>query len=376
MQKISLSKETIKYIKEENKRCIDCKKCYKACPMMDKYGESPKAIMEGITTDKKIDKAMAYSCMLCGLCKKVCPKDIDLGDVFYKSRKDIFSAGENNLKDLGYKSVKFHQQNSFSSVFSYSSIKKDHKTVFMPGCSLASYSDKIVVDTFKYLKNQIEDISIIYECCAKPTMIMGDTEKFKKYYSKLEEVLSSNDIDEVIVACPNCYKVVKENSPDVKVRYIWSIINESGLPIELEGYYANLEQRFTLHDPCPTRYNCDVHDDVREILNSLGLKIDEFKNNRENTECCGSGGMTRVTSNEISIEQTKKRAEETENDTVISYCESCCESMMLAGKSTLHVLDFMFNEDVKNKKIFSQENSSTVGKWMTRRKGIKKIKKL
>ena len=86
--------------------------------------------------------------------------------------------------------------------------------------------------------------------------------------------------------------------------------------------------------------------------------------------------MTRVTSNEISVAQTKNRADKTENDTVISYCESCCESMMLSGKSTLHVLDFMFNDDVKNKKKFNQEKSSTVGKWMTRRKGIKKIKKI
>ena len=376
MQKISLNKETIKHIKEENKKCINCKKCYKVCPMMDKYGESPKEIMEEIISEKKIDKCISYSCMLCGMCKKVCPKDIDLGNMFYETRKDIFSSGEANLKDLGYKTVKFHQQNSFSSVFSYSSIKKNHKTVFMPGCSLASYNDKIVVDTFKYLKKHINSISIIYECCSKPTLIMGDMDKFKTYYSKLEEVLKSNNIDEVIVACPNCYKVIKENSPNVKVTYIWSIINEFGVPKELKDHYSDLEQRFTLHDPCPTRYNSDVHDDVRDILSSMGLKIDEFENNREHTECCGSGGMTRVTSNEISVAQTKNRANKTENDTVISYCESCCESMMLSGKSTLHVLDFMFNDDVKNKKKFNQEKSSTVGKWMTRRKGIKKIKKI
>lgn len=376
MEKIKLDKKNINYIKEEKDKCINCKKCYNVCPMMNRFGESPKAIMEEMSKEGKIDKNLAYSCMLCGLCDNVCPKDIDMGSMFKKARKDIFKDSESNLKDLGYKTVKYHQQNSFSSVFTYGVVKRGHRTVFMPGCSLSSYNENIVVDTFKYLKKHIKGISIIYECCAKPTMIMGDMDKFKKYYSKLDDIFTSNSIETVVVACPNCYKVIKEQSPNVNVIFIWEIFREFGLPKSLEGHYSDLEERFTLHDPCPTRYNAKLHDDVRYILDVMGLKVDEFENNRENTECCGSGGMTRVTSNEISVGQTKRRAEQTKNETVISYCESCCESMILAGKSTLHILDFMFNKDVLNKRVFNQKNSSSVGKWMTRRKGIKKIKKL
>ena len=47
--------------------------------------------------------------------------------------------------------------------------------------------------------------------------------------------------------------------------------------------------------------------------------------------------MLRVTNPKLALEQTNKRASEAKTDTVISYCESCCEAMMIANKNTLHV---------------------------------------
>ena len=142
----------------------------------------------------------------------------------------------------------------------------------------------------------------------------------------------------------------------------------------LINHYNDLDIKFSLHDPCPVRYESKIHDSVRLILKSMGIKIVEFDKSRENTECCGSGGMLRVTNPKLALEQTNKRASEAKTDTVISYCESCCEAMMIANKNTLHILDFMFNDNVINKSKFTQDKTSTIKKWKNRYKSIKLIK--
>lgn len=366
--KINLSQNMLSEITQNESKCIDCNKCYKVCPMMKSYSSSPKSLMKDIINKKNVDKDIPYSCMLCGACNNVCPKDIDLKNMFHNLRKEGF---KNKLKPNKYEIVKFHQINSFSNLFCTSALNNNRKIAFLPGCSLTSYSSDIVQKTFEYLKENLGDVSLAVKCCGKPTEAMGDMKKFKKYYSKLEKVLKDDNIEEVIVACPSCLNTIRKYSKNIKVTPIWNIINKFGVPKELINHYSNLDIRFTLHDPCPMRNETKVHNDVREILNSLGLKVEEFENNRENSECCGSGGMVRVTNPNISKLQTMKRANDAKTDTVISYCESCCESMLIANKKSLHVLDFIFNKDVIDKNKFTQEQTSTLNKWSERYKGAR-----
>lgn len=374
MKKINLEENTIELVKDKNKDCVNCKKCFSVCPMMSSYGSSPKELMDNIIYDKAIDKYIPYSCMLCSICKEKCPKDIDLKDMFYNIRKDIIKNNPQELKDIGHKTVKFHQINSFGPFFSRDFINKKTQKIFLPGCSLSSYSPDIVIKTYEYLKYNIDSISLAVECCGKPTLIMGDTDKFEKYYSKLDNLFEENNISEVIVACPNCFDTIRNSSKCVKVTSLWSIINEYKIPRELENHYIDIEKKFSLHDPCPVRYETKIHEDVRHILTDLGVKVVEFDKNRENTECCGAGAMVRVTNPKISIRQTKRRASEAKTDTVISYCESCCESMISVGKKSLHILDFIFNEEVISKKSFTQNKRSVVHKWKMRYKTIQKGK--
>ena len=374
MNNINLNNKTIEIVKEKNNECVNCKLCFKSCPMMKEYSSSPKELMEEIIKNKSVDKNIPYSCMSCNVCKVKCPKDIDLKEMFYNLRKDVANSDSKSLKGLGYNTIKFHQINSFSPIFSSNYINNNTKKVFLPGCSLSSYSPDIVMKTYNYLKSNIGDISLLIKCCGKPTLAMGDEKKFKDYYSKLEKIFKENEIEEVIVACANCLDTIKNNSKDIKVTSLWSVINEIKIPNELINNYDDINKEFSLHDPCPIRYESKIHDDVRNILNDLGVKVVEFDKNREKSECCGAGAMVRVTNPEISIKQTKKRASEAKSDTVVSYCQSCCESMLSVGKKSLHILDFIFNEDVINKNKFTQDKTSVVHKWKMRYKTAKHSK--
>ncbi|WP_042276687.1 (Fe-S)-binding protein [[Clostridium] dakarense] len=375
MHKIDLSKGVLKDVNENNKNCINCKICFNSCPMMKEYSSSPKELLQSIIDNGMIDKKIPYSCMLCDVCTIKCPKDINLKNMFYDIRKDIFENNLNIIDDIGYKTVKFHQTNSFSPIFSKRFINKTSKKIFFPGCSLSSYSSDIVLKTYDYLKSNIDNISLVFECCGKPTLSMGDMDKFNEYYSKLDFMFNENDIYEVIVACPNCFKTIGSHSENVKVRTLWEVIKEYGVPKELQDYYKDVNLGFSLHDPCPVRNESKVHESVRYILESLGVKVVEFDKNKEKSECCGSGGMVKVTNKELANKQTRKRANEAKTENIVTYCEACCESMLSVEKQTLHILDFMFNEDVINKKKFTQDKKSTIKKWSTRYKGIKLAKK-
>lgn len=372
--KINLNKNTLKEVENNENQCIDCKKCYKICPMMEEYTSSPKSMMKTIIREESVNNEIPYSCTLCGECKIKCPKNIDLKRMFCNIRKEAFD-NKNKIKPNGYNIIKFHQNNSFSPLFSTNKLNINTKRAFLPGCSLTSYSSTLVENIFNYLKDNLEDISLLIKCCGKPTETMGDMDKFKKYYSKLEKIIEENNIEEVIVACPNCLNTIRKYSKNLKVTPIWDIISEYGVPKELINHYKGLDISFTLHDPCPIRNESNIHDEVREILNTLGITIEEFKNNRKNTKCCGSGGMVRVTNYNLSKLQTNKRAMEAKTDSIISYCQSCCEAMLIADKKTLHVLDFIFNKEVIEKNKFTQDTKSTLYKWKERYKGARFSKK-
>lgn len=374
MNNIKLNEDILEEVKLNEINCIDCKKCFNSCPMMKEYSSSPKTLMKNIIECETVDENIPYSCMLCEVCNVKCTQNINLKNMFYNIRKDIFINNPKKLKKLGYNTVKFHQINSFSSLFSKTFLNKNTKRLFLPGCSLSSYSSDLVLKTFKYLQGNIEDIALVFQCCGKPTLSMGDVDTFKKYYSKLEKIFNNEDIEEIIVACPNCFSTIKSNSKNIKVTSIWETIREYGIPENLINHYKDLDKSFSLHDPCPIRYEYQIHDDVRYILNSLGVKILEFDKNRENSECCGSGGMVRITNISISENQSNKRANEAKTDNVISYCQSCCESMIIANKPTLHILDLIFNDSVVNKEKFSQYKTTTINKWAMRYKGIKLAK--
>ena len=129
-----------------------------------------------------------------------------------------------------------------------------------------------------------------------------------------------------------------------------------------------------LHDPCPTRHEKPLHEAVRKILHTINLPFQEFKYNRDKTQCCGSGGMLALTNPKLSREQMVSRAHQTSCDTIISYCQECCHSMNRGGKNGVHILDLLFDEKVANS--MTQPKLTTISSWLNRYKTKRMITQL
>lgn len=354
--------------------CIDCKKCMQGCPMLHEFTDSPKNLLQSFKISMP-SSHISFSCATCNYCFSVCPKDISFKEVFFNAKSE-HAKEDSVLYNFGYKSILFHQKNSFSKYFSAKTKFYEGKyknMAFMPGCALSSYSPDIVKNVYKHLNSLLPGINVLQQCCAQPTRIVGDMVRFRELYSILQADIDTLKVDTVVTACENCYMSLKQYSPKVKVISLYEVLADIGIPKEKENSFGHFE-KVALHDPCPTRYETNLQDSVRAVLDLLGLPYVEFKANREKTECCGSGGMLELTNQKLAQKQMTSRANQTTCKSIISYCQSCAESMNRGGKNGLHILDLIFS-DIDGA-VFKQKKNGLVRKWYNRHKSKKMVEKL
>ncbi|WP_313233580.1 (Fe-S)-binding protein [Tissierella praeacuta] len=358
---------TIKIIKKEEEKCIGCNICMKGCPMLDKFCNSPKNLLKELLDNERFEYTLPYSCMLCGYCTKVCPKEVDLKSLFLDMRRDVVKENNGKLpKELNISGVELHQKLSFSKLFTSDIQNLQSDTIFFPGCGLLSYSPKIVENTYEYLRSKIDGIGIYTKCCGKPTAFMGKDEKFREYYSILEREFKDKNVKRIITGCQNCFMTIGNNSKDIEVISLWEVLANVGIPDDRKGIGKTIELEFTIHDPCPTRDIDIIHSSIRNIVDDLGFKTEEMKYKKGRTLCCGSGGMVSVTQSKIAKSHTRRRAQEAKTEYIITYCQECVESMRRGGKKSYHILDLLFNEDFQH---MEQKNQRLVIKWVNRYRG-------
>lgn len=377
MNSIKLPKDTLERVDTMSKECISCKQCMKNCIMLDNYCESPKELFSEIKRSGEVNIEIPYSCNLCNLCTEVCPKNINQKELYLELRRYTFKNHKKAIKPLGYNVVKFHQKNSFSKLFSASSKKTEEcsTTAFIPGCALMSYSPEIVMKTYEYLQSIIPGIAIILKCCGNPTHTMGDQQGFKHYYSQLEDEMQRLNVTKMITTCPNCFITIKRNNPNLNITTVWEEILEKGMPQGLVNKYKGIDTIFSLHDPCPTRYETSTHEAVREVAKNMGITTQEFKFSKEQTVCCGAGAMVGVTNNNLAVIHMSKRALQAPSKHILTYCQSCVESLSRGEKNALHLLDLMFNEEIYEALSFQQKENNTAQKWINRYNGKRRIER-
>lgn len=247
------------------------------------------------------------------------------------------------------------------------------RTGFMPGCSLPSYSPENVASTIEYLRNHYPDLSVIQKCCGKPTKSLGQIEAFAKRYESLAKDIQNCEIDRMIVACQNCLNTLKSDQGFETVS-LWELIPQLGLPQELKGKAVTSDVTFSIHDSCSARQERKLHDGIRWILNELGYKFVEPQHTRENTRCCGAGGMVVSANPDLAKRVMMRRVQELPTENIVVYCASCRSSMLTGGGKAWHILDLIWGP-VVNKNSLPPGNvlAAPVKAWANRYKSKKVI---
>lgn len=339
---------THKVALEEASRCLqcECKLCMKECMMMPEYTSCPKELFKEYLEKgyENMDMNIAYSCNECKQCTIKCPNSFEIRENFMEMRKEYVKANGGISPLDGHIGLDDGQELECSKKYSITIPgKKETKYVLIPGCTVPASFPELVEKTYEHMKETLgeSNVGIILQCCARPTEIIGETELFQERYSRVQKEIESVDADVIVTLCPSCYLTYEKYSGKKVISY-WDLMREEiGIPQGQENIGVDSDVIFNIHDSCPTRDVTSHHDSIRWILSKLGYKVEEMANIRENTRCCGVGGMLGCINADLYKKIVDRRVKDATQNHIISYCGSCRGSMELGGLDSLHILQLI-----------------------------------
>ncbi len=347
---------------KEADRCrqCECKLCMKECIMLNDYTECPKALFTEYLEKgtENVERMIAYSCNECNQCTLKCPKEFDLKSTF-KALKEVYAEQNDGLVPLEILQPSDASQikecdEQYCTRVDATPIEKMEKPkkqktkyVFVPGCTVPAYSPEGVENVVRHLKDTLgeENVGALLQCCGKVTRFIGEAEKFEERNKKAIDILDEMGAEVIITVCPSCYKVFQETAKNQKVIAYWDLMkNLIGLPEGTKGVGVGSDVVFNIHDSCVTRDVTSHHESVRWVLDELGYQWEEVERNGKNTRCCGVGGMVCTSNPELYERVYTRRANDFNQDNIVTYCGSCRGTMQTAGKDAVHMLDLIFGK--------------------------------
>ncbi|HMK60464.1 MAG TPA: VTT domain-containing protein [Dissulfurispiraceae bacterium] len=322
-----------KHLTSVSDECTECRVCQEDCRFLQRYG-TPKAIADAFNAEDAGHAGIAFECSLCQLCTAVCPSGVDPAEMFLEMRREASERGKADYSE--HAQICGYEKRGVSKRYTYYSLPVGCDTVFFPGCTLTGTRSSKVLMTYNLLKKSIPSLGIVLDCCTKPSHDLGRTGYFNAMFGELRGYLLDHGIKEVLVACPNCYKVFKRYGKGLDVKAVYQILADGSL-IEADKLCGSV----TIHDPCAVRFENDIHSSVRTIVSSMGLAIEEMPHRGENTYCCGEGGSVGFMSPDLAQNWGKLRKEEIGGKRVVTYCAGCANYLGRLAP-TSHILDLIF----------------------------------
>jgi Fe-S oxidoreductase len=313
--------------------CAGCNICKKDCAFLEKYG-TPGEIAALYHSDPGKCLSISFACSLCGLCRAVCPKDVDAPSLFLEFRQKAFRDGKADFPE--HRRILNYEKRGASKRYSCYRLPEVCDTVFFPGCTLPGTRPSVTWKTYEYLKMKIPGLGIVLDCCTKPSHDLGRKDAFEAKFLKMKTFLLGKGVRQVIVACPNCHKIFSTYGGDLSVRTVYEL-----MAADCDSTSAKLKGIVSVHDPCPVRFSSDVQEAIRFLLTSRGLEVWDTRRTKERTICCGEGGSVACMAPELAQGWTRKRVRESGHNPIATYCAGCANSLS-RETAVFHILDFIF----------------------------------
>jgi len=315
-------------------RCTDCGLCLKECVFLSKYGTPLHIARTHDPADTRC-LTMPFECSLCGLCTAVCPQSVRVDRMFLEMRRAAVSRGCRTYGDscvfLGY------ENRGVSRHLSYYALPAGCDTIFFPGCTLPATRPGQTLKVLQYLQGLTPRIGIVLDCCTKPSHDLGRQAYFEAMFGEMRTFLTSRGIRRVIVACPNCHKIFSSYGKGLSVTTIYEVIAANGLP----AGPRHAPSPVTVHDPCVFRFETRIQKLVREMLQRLGLPVQEMPHHGKTALCCGEGASVSCVAPALARSWTRQRAAEAGRRRVVTYCTGCAD-LLARNIDTVHLLDLVF----------------------------------
>ena len=328
IQNVALAKA----LQEHNTLCTRCGICVSECHYLARHGH-PGTLAAEYDPDDPDHLARAFECTLCGLCAHVCPENIDPSRMSLEMRREAFLRGLSDLPE--HRGLRKYERTGNSKAFTWYAFPDGCDTVFFPGCSLVGSRSETTGKLFSHLQKIIPNIGLVLDCCNKPSHDLGNHVHFSQMFKEMHLYLNEHNIENILVACPNCLKMFSTYASDLTTRTVYEVLAEAPPAVN------TMNMAVTVHDPCVIRHNIKTQNAVRQLLEKTGNKIEEMVHSKERTICCGEGGGAGNIAPDLAEKWISQRLEEAQGKPIVSYCAGCTNSYN--NKTTTgHILDLVF----------------------------------
>ncbi|MBI5589105.1 MAG: 4Fe-4S dicluster domain-containing protein [Deltaproteobacteria bacterium] len=329
-------------------RCLQCQclECVKVCAYLERFGAYPKKYAREIYNNASIvigsrqANKLINSCSLCGLCEAVCPEDFAMQTLCLEARKDMVQKGK--MPPSAHEFALLDMAFSNSAQFAMVRHEPGHKTsasVFFPGCQLSASDPAKVKSVYAHLRRVLSGgVGLMLGCCNVPASWAGQEDQFQTEFSRLRDQWIAMGSPRIIPACSTCYRIFKTHLPEAGILSLWQVLEEKGLP---EDSCVKEGRPLAVHDPCTTRHEPGLQQNVRSLLHRLGQSFEELELGRNYTECCGFGGLMKNANPDLAKTVVQRVSGKSSAD-YLTYCAGCRDNLAVSGKRAVHILDLIF----------------------------------
>lgn len=331
----------------EAERCLRCAcdACYRACDLMNYFQKFPKRMAEEIevtVTPGTLDgngtvaTRLIASCNQCGLCKAVCPVDIDMGELFLHSHRAMREKGampwafhDFYLRDMDW-------ANTEAGLCRLPPGHERCRQLFFPGCQLGASDPRYVSQTYRFLLEKWPDTGILLACCSAPAEWAGDQPKRNLALEAIRVAWEGFGRPRLILACPSCNLILQHHLPQIDTVFVYRLLTDH------RPSRPPCPDPLSVFDPCAAREEPELQSVIRRLVRAAGHELAPLPMEGRQAQCCSWGGQVAVAHPPYARHMARQRALAGQLP-YVTYCSNCRDILAAAGKPVRHILDLVLN---------------------------------
>jgi Fe-S oxidoreductase len=325
-------------------KCIQCGKCLAGCQYIDLTNQQARDVMEKVTLMPQWYPELT-ACIRCGKCDHRCAKDAHPSDLErecleYKRREEtkIPSSMAYAINGMGaegwgasfFKDVYKGLGKVDKKILRNWATPKNSKDILWIGCT-----DRMLPRTLEesYALRNVAKFGGPDDCCGVWAIQGGLLDEGYRIAKRLVNRFLECRFERLVVSCGHCQKVLTSIMPETLgielpfpiisiYEYFLEMIETGSTRVAMPVYLDA-----AISDSCFGYENGDEYlNAIRSLATTIGMTISEMPHNRENSLCCGYGGLF----NDGKIAKVVKTALVKRKDLaeagkkhVVSYCPGC-----------------------------------------------------